>query len=50
MPIVNYQCDNCNNLYICKWTDLLNKFSEDAKRPIGVTIEVKHCKEFKEVK
>ena len=48
MAIVNHKCLECEKNQVCKWADLIEKFSEDKKNPVGVEIEIKNCIEFQE--
>ena len=36
--INNYMCEQCDKAAVCKIMDILAKFSDDAKKPLGVDI------------
>ncbi len=48
LMIENYICLNCKKFTICKWVNVIDKFDEEKKNPVGVTIEIKNCVEFEE--
>lgn len=50
MSVVNKICNDCDKSTVCNWCTTINKFDDEiAKNPIGATIEIKNCPEFKEV-
>lgn len=49
MAILNNICENCDHSGICKVEDKIVVFSEDAKKPLGVDVEIKECQNFKEI-
>lgn len=46
MAIKNFQCKSCSHYYVCKIADQISKFSEDAKKPLGVDIKILKCDEY----
>lgn len=44
--IFNHICVNCQSAGVCKIADILNKFDEEAKRPLGVDIAMESCEHF----
>lgn len=41
--INNYKCEHCDKAAVCKIADIIAKFSEDAKKPMGVDITMERC-------
>lgn len=41
--ITNNMCDKCSKAKVCKIADILAKFSSEAKKPLGVDIEMIAC-------
>lgn len=41
--IVNNMCDKCRKAEVCKIADILAKFSSEAKKPLGVDLEMVSC-------
>jgi hypothetical protein len=50
MAINNYVCPNCNKYIVCSRKDILEKFSEDAKKDLGIDITMESCDEYQEQK
>lgn len=50
MAIENNICLECNHESLCKIQDKLIVFDENAKKPLGVDIEIKACDNFEEVR
>lgn len=50
MAIENNICLECNHEGLCKVQDKIVVFDKDAKKPLGVDIEIKECKNFEEAK
>ena len=44
--INNYMCEQCDKAAVCKIMDILAKFSDDAKKPLGVDISMDSCLNF----
>ena len=44
--IKNNLCENCVHTSMCKYKDLVQKFSEDAKKPMGIDIEILQCSSY----
>ena len=44
--INNNYCEHCNHAEVCKIMDILNKFHEDAKKPLGVNITMDQCSNY----
>lgn len=42
----NYICENCDKAAVCKIVTILDKFSDDAKTPLGVDISIEACANF----
>lgn len=42
----NYICENCDKSAVCKIVDILDKFSDDAKKPLGVNIAIESCENY----
>lgn len=49
MAIINNICMNCEKSHVCKWINKVDAFDEGKKNPIGVTIRIENCEEYKEV-
>ena len=49
MGVKNYICENCDKSGVCKWADIIDKFSEEKKNPVGVTISIVECDEEKHI-
>jgi len=41
--INNNICETCDKVAVCKIYDLLYKFSDEAKKPLGVNITIDRC-------
>lgn len=50
MAIQNNICLQCNHMGLCKIEDKIVVFAEDAKKLLGVDIEIKKCSNFEEAK
>jgi hypothetical protein len=46
MSIKNNICENCIHKNLCKYKDFVQNFSEDAKEPMGINIEVLQCSSY----
>lgn len=46
--INNYLCESCKKSEVCRIKDILSKFSEDAKKPLGVDITMDQCANFED--
>jgi len=46
--INNYICDTCDKQAVCKSHDVLHKFHEDNKKPLGVEITIDKCFHYSE--
>ena len=44
--ISNYLCEKCGHKEVCKVMDIISKFDEDAKKPLGVNITIDQCSNF----
>ena len=44
--INNYMCEKCDKAAVCKIMDVLAKFADDAKKPLGVDISMESCLNF----
>ena len=44
--ISNYLCEKCGHAEVCKIMDILAKFDEDAKKPLGVNITMDRCDNY----
>ena len=42
----NYICENCDKVAVCKIVDVLDKFQDYAKKPLGVNITIESCANF----
>jgi len=47
--INNYICENCTHFSVCKVVDKLKPFDEDAKKPLGVSIEIQECENYQDI-
>ncbi len=47
--IKNNICEECDRVEVCKIADKLAPFSEDAKKDLGVTIEIDTCENYKQM-
>lgn len=41
--IKNHLCENCDKAAVCKIADIIAKFSDEAKNPLGVDITMDRC-------
>lgn len=46
MAIANFKCERCDKSAVCKVLDILKKFHDDAKTPLGVNITLDGCFNF----
>ena len=44
--IKNNLCESCVHISMCKYKDFAQKFSEDAKKPMGIDIEILQCSSY----
>ena len=44
--INSFLCIKCDKQAVCKIYDILTKFDEDAKKPLGVDITMDSCANF----
>lgn len=44
--INNYLCEKCGHSEVCKIMDILAKFSDEVKKPLGVNITMDQCSNF----
>jgi len=44
--INNFLCIKCDKQAVCKIYDILAKFDEEAKKPLGVDITIDSCANF----
>lgn len=47
--INNHICVGCDKYEVCKIADIIAKFSDDAKKPLGVDITINSCENFSSV-
>ncbi len=43
MAVNNYMCTSCKSGFVCKISDIIAKFDEDAKKQLGVDITLDSC-------
>jgi len=48
MAVLNNICEKCGHAHLCVFKQNLDKFSNEAKRPLGIDIEIKSCSSFEE--
>ena len=46
MAIKNFQCQSCGKTTVCKIYDIIAKFSEEAKKPLGVDLQLLSCENY----
>lgn len=44
--INNFMCTKCTKEPVCKILTIIEKFDEDAKKPLGVDITIDSCLHF----
>lgn len=44
--INNHICIGCDKYEVCKIADIIAKFSDDAKKPLGVDITIDNCANY----
>ena len=44
--INNFLCEYCDKNAVCKVMDMLHKFHEEARRPLGVNITMNSCANY----
>lgn len=44
--INNFMCEDCDKAAVCKVLDILAKFKDSAKNPLGVDITIDSCINF----
>lgn len=49
MAIQNNICEKCKKVVVCERIKVISKFHEDAKRPMGVDIQILSCDEYEHV-
>lgn len=48
MSVMNFICENCEKRRVCGIAGKIDKFSDDAKKDLGVDITMDSCREYKE--
>ncbi len=49
--IINYKCVDCKKYIVCGWRKFIERnFSDDTDMGKDITIVIKHCREYEEVK
>jgi hypothetical protein len=46
LMINNNICLHCSKSFVCKIRDILAKFEEDAKKPLGLDLTIDSCHHF----
>ena len=46
MSIENYFCKDCTKYCVCTRVKIIEKFSEEAKKPLGIDISLITCDEY----
>lgn len=50
MAITNYICEQCDHYTVCgDRKKAIDKFSDEAKTPLGINITLDRCSNYKEV-
>ena len=49
VAVLNNICEQCDHSGVCKIEDEILVFSEFTNKPLGVDIEIKGCKNYKEI-
>jgi hypothetical protein len=44
--VENLICENCSKFNVCGWFKKLKPFTDYAKTPVDVTLDMKECAEF----
>ena len=44
--IENNLCESCKNNFICRYKLYVEKFSNEAKKPMGIDIEILQCSSY----
>lgn len=44
--ITNFICENCDKSAVCKVLDILSKFKDTVKNPLGVDITIDDCDNY----
>ncbi len=47
--IKNFICMECKKFAVCKWMGHIDRFNQEKKDPVGVTITVNECEEFEKL-
>jgi len=42
----NNLCASCDKAAVCRNVDILYKFDESAKKPLGIDITIDHCENY----
>ena len=48
MAVLNNICETCGHSHLCVYKQNIDKFTDDAKKPMGIDIEIKKCSSFEE--
>ena len=46
--VKNFMCSSCAREAICKHSDIVYKFHEDSKKPLGINITMDSCSHFED--
>jgi len=44
--IKNFLCEGCIHNFLCRYKDAIDKFDDDAKKPMGIDIEILKCASY----
>jgi aerobic-type carbon monoxide dehydrogenase small subunit (CoxS/CutS family) len=46
MAIKSYKCKSCDKSEVCSIKTILDKFHEDAKKDLGIDLEINECRNY----
>jgi hypothetical protein len=46
----NYICSQCIHALVCKKREVIDKFQDECKKPLNVSITIDSCEDFEDIK
>lgn len=48
MSVLNFLCEDCKKRRVCGFVGKLDKFSDNAKKDLGINITMDSCRDYDE--
>ena len=46
MAVLNNICEKCGHSHLCVFKQNIDKFLDEAKKPMGIDVEIKKCSSY----